>query len=122
MRRPESGSAAVATGHSPYGARWSHGPARLAAGAGACADRGGPVSPELRINERIDATEVRVVGPRGEQMGIVPLARALEITHEYGLDLVEVAATARPPVCKIMNYEEFRARPPRPRRPRGLGW
>jgi translation initiation factor IF-3 len=53
---------------------------------------------------------VRVVGPRGEQIGIVPLAEALEIAQEYGLDLVEVAARARPPVCKIMNYDEFTSR------------
>ncbi|OKH92777.1 translation initiation factor IF-3 [Streptomyces uncialis] len=52
--------------------------------------------------------EVRLVGPSGEQVGIVPLAKALELAQEYDLDLVEVAATARPPVCKLMDYGKFK--------------
>jgi translation initiation factor IF-3 len=51
---------------------------------------------------------VRLVGPSGEQVGIVPLAKALELAQEYDLDLVEVAATARPPVCKLMDYGKFK--------------
>jgi translation initiation factor IF-3 len=50
---------------------------------------------------------VRLVGPSGEQVGIVPLAKALELAQEYDLDLVEVAANARPPVCKLMDYGKF---------------
>jgi translation initiation factor IF-3 len=51
---------------------------------------------------------VRLVGPSGEQVGIVPLAKALELAQEYDLDLVEVAANARPPVCKLMDYGKFK--------------
>ncbi|MDX2847963.1 translation initiation factor IF-3 [Streptomyces sp. PA03-3a] len=70
--------------------------------------RGGPISAEPRINDRIRVPEVRLVGPSGEQVGIVPLAKALELAQEYDLDLVEVAATARPPVCKLMDYGKFK--------------
>jgi translation initiation factor IF-3 len=69
---------------------------------------GGPISAEPRINDRIRVPEVRLVGPSGEQVGIVPLAKALELAQEYDLDLVEVAASARPPVCKLMDYGKFK--------------
>lgn len=69
---------------------------------------GGSISAEPRINDRIRVPEVRLVGPSGEQVGIVPLAKALELAQEYDLDLVEVAATARPPVCKLMDYGKFK--------------
>lgn len=70
--------------------------------------RGGSISTEPRINDRIRVPEVRLVGPSGEQVGIVPLAKALELAQEYDLDLVEVAANARPPVCKLMDYGKFK--------------
>ncbi|MBV9025738.1 MAG: translation initiation factor IF-3 [Streptomycetaceae bacterium] len=76
--------------------------------AAAWCNRGGPISAEPRINDRIRVPEVRLVGPSGEQVGIVPLAKALELAQEYDLDLVEVAATARPPVCKLMDYGKFK--------------
>ncbi|WP_217550620.1 translation initiation factor IF-3 [Streptomyces sp. GbtcB6] len=66
------------------------------------------MSTEPRINDRIRVPEVRLVGPSGEQVGIVPLAKALELAQEYDLDLVEVAASARPPVCKLMDYGKFK--------------
>ncbi|MFD0153133.1 translation initiation factor IF-3 [Streptomyces sp. NPDC055721] len=66
------------------------------------------MSAEPRINDRIRVPEVRLVGPSGEQVGIVPLAKALELAQEYDLDLVEVAANARPPVCKLMDYGKFK--------------
>src|ERR1700710_2616908 len=69
---------------------------------------GGLISTEPRINDRIRVPEVRLVGPSGEQVGIVPLAKALELAQEYDLDLVEVAANARPPVCKLMDYGKFK--------------
>jgi len=72
------------------------------------ANRGGSISTEPRINDRIRVPEVRLVGPSGEQVGIVPLAKALELAQEYDLDLVEVAASARPPVCKLMDYGKFK--------------
>ncbi len=52
--------------------------------------------------------EVRLVGPNGEQVGIVPISRALDMAAQADLDLVEVAATARPPVVKIMDYGKFK--------------
>src|SRR5215467_10454222 len=60
---------------------------------------GGHISVEPRINERIRVPEVRLVGPNGEQVGIVALGDALRLAQESDLDLVEVAPTARPPVC-----------------------
>jgi translation initiation factor IF-3 len=70
--------------------------------------QGGPISAEPRINERIRVPEVRLVGPNGEQVGIVPIAKALELARESDLDLVEVAPTARPPVAKLMDYGKFK--------------
>ncbi|HEU5157059.1 MAG TPA: translation initiation factor IF-3 [Streptosporangiaceae bacterium] len=70
--------------------------------------QGGPISAELRINDRIRVPEVRLVGPNGEQVGIVPIAKALELARESDLDLVEVAPTARPPVAKLMDYGKYK--------------
>jgi len=61
-----------------------------------------------RINEQIRISPIRLIGPEGEQLGLVPTAQALEKAREAGLDLVEVAANERPPVCKIMDYGKFR--------------
>ncbi len=52
--------------------------------------------------------EVRLVGPEGEQVGIVPIGKALELAAEADLDLVEVAPMARPPVAKLMDYGKFK--------------
>ncbi|WP_311772306.1 translation initiation factor IF-3 [Sphaerisporangium siamense] len=60
------------------------------------------------MNERIRVPEVRLVGPNGEQVGIVSIGDALKLAQESDLDLVEVAATARPPVCKLMDYGKFK--------------
>ncbi|MGH3446180.1 MAG: translation initiation factor IF-3 [Nocardioidaceae bacterium] len=69
---------------------------------------GGPISNELRVNDRIRASEVRLVGPNGEQVGIVRIDDALRLAQEADLDLVEVAPTARPSVCKLMDYGKFK--------------
>ena len=69
---------------------------------------GGPISSEPRINDRIRVPEVRLVGPEGEQVGIVPIGKALELAADADLDLVEVAPMARPPVCKLMDYGKFK--------------
>lgn len=61
----------------------------------------------MRINDRIRAKEVRVIDEDGSQLGIMPPAQALMIAEEKGLDLVEIAATAIPPVCRIMNSGKF---------------
>ncbi|RZU48926.1 translation initiation factor 3 (bIF-3) [Krasilnikovia cinnamomea] len=60
------------------------------------------------MNEQIRAREVRLVGPEGEQVGIVPLERALQLAADVDLDLVEVAPMARPPVCKLMDFGKFK--------------
>jgi translation initiation factor IF-3 len=70
--------------------------------------QGGPISAELRINDRIRVPEVRLVGPEGEQVGIVRIEDALRLAQESDLDLVEVAPMARPPVCKLMDYGKFK--------------
>ena len=71
-------------------------------------DKGGAISSETRINDRIRVPEVRLVGPNGEQVGIVRIEDALRLAQEADLDLVEVAPQARPPVCKLMDYGKFK--------------
>ena len=63
---------------------------------------------EPRINDRIRVPEVRLVGPNGEQVGIVRVEDALRLAQEADLDLVEVAPQARPPVCKLMDFGKFK--------------
>lgn len=63
---------------------------------------------QLRINDQIRAREVRLVDADGAQLGVVSGRDALRIATEKGLDLVEVAPTARPPVCRIMDYGKFK--------------
>ena len=63
---------------------------------------------QLRVNERIRAKEVRLVGEKGEQLGIMPLSQALDTARKYNLDLVEVAPTAAPPVCRLLDYGKFK--------------
>jgi translation initiation factor IF-3 len=60
-----------------------------------------------RVNERIRAREIRVIGADGAQLGIMIPQQALDLAREAGLDLVEVAATSVPPVCRIMDYGRF---------------
>jgi translation initiation factor IF-3 len=69
---------------------------------------GGPISVEPRINDRIRVNEVRLVGPNGEQVGIVRIEDALRLAQEADLDLVEVAPDARPPVAKLMDFGKFK--------------
>ncbi|MSZ94888.1 MAG: translation initiation factor IF-3 [Actinobacteria bacterium] len=61
-----------------------------------------------RINDRIRVPEVRLVGPAGEQIGVVRIEDALRLAAEADLDLVEVAPTSKPPVAKIMDYGKFK--------------
>jgi len=63
---------------------------------------------DKRINERIFADEVRLVGNEGEQIGVVTLAKALEMASELDLDLVEMSPNAKPIVCKIMDYGKYK--------------
>jgi len=62
----------------------------------------------LRINHRIRAREVRVIGDAGEQLGVMTVQEALKRAEEAGLDLVEVAPTAAPPVCRIIDYSRYK--------------
>ena len=60
------------------------------------------------MNEQIRISPIRLIGAEGEQLGLVPTAEALAKAREAGLDLVEVAANERPPVCKILDYGKMR--------------
>jgi translation initiation factor IF-3 len=62
----------------------------------------------VRINEKIRADAVRLIGPDGEQVGIVSVPEALSYADRLNLDLVEVAPMATPPVCKVMDYGKYR--------------
>ena len=64
--------------------------------------------PEVRVNERIRVPQVRVIGEDGSQVGVLPVREALALAQSKGLDLVEVSPTARPPVCRIMDYGKFK--------------
>jgi translation initiation factor IF-3 len=63
--------------------------------------------PAIRKNDRIRAREVRVIGPEGKQLGILPISRALQLARDCGLDLIEISATANPPVCKIADFGKY---------------
>lgn len=63
---------------------------------------------EPMINEEIRDKEVRVIGADGAQLGVMPTAAAIELAEAQGLDLVKVASTAVPPVCKLMDYDKHR--------------
>ncbi len=63
---------------------------------------------EPRMNERIRVPEVRVIGPDGKQLGIMDTKEALAMAKEMGLDLVEVAPNAQPPVCRIMDWGKYK--------------
>jgi len=63
---------------------------------------------QLRVNQMIRAPEVRLVGEKGEQLGIMPVSQAQEIARKHELDLVEVAPTSTPPVCRLLDYGKFK--------------
>jgi translation initiation factor IF-3 len=63
---------------------------------------------QLRVNERIFAKEVRLVGEKGEQLGVMPIAQAKELARKANLDIVEVAPTSVPPVCRLLDYGKFK--------------
>ncbi len=62
----------------------------------------------VRVNGKIRAREVRVVGVDGQQHGVLPLADAINLARSHGVDLVEIAATANPPVCRLVDFGKFR--------------
>jgi translation initiation factor IF-3 len=63
--------------------------------------------PEFRVNEAIRVAEVRLIGPTGENVGVVPTREALQIARDADMDLVEVSPTAEPPVCRILDFGKF---------------
>lgn len=63
---------------------------------------------ELRVNERIRISPVRLIDQEGNQVGIVPTDEARSMAEDRGLDLVEVAPNARPPVCRLMDYGKYK--------------
>lgn len=63
---------------------------------------------DMMINEEIRDKEIRLIGQNGEQLGIMSARQALEMAEEQELDLVKIAPTAKPPVCKIMDYGKYR--------------
>ena len=63
---------------------------------------------DLMINEEIRDREVRLIDENGEQLGVMPTQKALELAEERGLDLAKIQPTAKPPVCKLMDYDKYR--------------
>ncbi len=63
---------------------------------------------DLMINEEIRDREVRVIDENGEQLGVMPTHRAIELAEERGLDLAKIQPTAKPPVCKLLDYDKYR--------------
>ena len=61
-----------------------------------------------RVNDRIRAPEIRLIGAEGENVGVVPPAKAMSMAEDAGLDLVEISPNAAPPVCKIMDYGKYK--------------
>ncbi|MEN6355738.1 MAG: translation initiation factor IF-3 [Armatimonadota bacterium] len=66
------------------------------------------IQKDLRVNERIRAREVRLIDENGAQVGVIPFREALAYARERGLDLIEVAGNAAPPVCRVMDYGKYR--------------
>ena len=65
-------------------------------------------SDEIRVNDEIRSDTVRLISEDGRQLGIMAIHEALEVANEKGLDLVEVASNADPPVCRIMDYGKYK--------------
>ena len=68
----------------------------------------GTIDRNLRVNEQIRISPVRVINAEGVMLGVMPTGKAMESAREAGMDLVEVAANERPPVCKIMDFGKFK--------------
>ncbi len=62
----------------------------------------------IRTNQQILAPEVRVIGAQGENLGVLPREQALDAAQAKGLDLIEIAPLAKPPVCRIMSFDKYR--------------
>ena len=62
----------------------------------------------VRVNGKIRAREVRVIGVDGQQLGVIPLTDAINLARHHAVDLVEIAATANPPVCRLVDFGKYR--------------
>ena len=71
-------------------------------------DRRPPERDDTRVNEKIRVREVRLIGDDGNQVGVIPIDKALAYAQERDLDLVEVAADAKPPVCRVLDYSKYK--------------
>jgi translation initiation factor IF-3 len=63
---------------------------------------------KVSINREIKAKEVRVIDPEGNQLGVIPIYKAIAAANDFGLDLVEISPNATPPVCKIMDFGRYK--------------
>ena len=70
--------------------------------------RRSPPEPQHRINGRIRAKDVRVIGTDGQQLGVMDLAQAIRVAQNHGVDLVEIAPNAVPPVCRVVDYGKYK--------------
>ena len=67
-----------------------------------------PRGNEPRMNGEITATQIRLIAPDGEMIGVVSVKEGMELAEKHGLDLVEISPTAEPPVCKVLDYGKFK--------------
>lgn len=63
---------------------------------------------EPRMNEEINVATIRLIGPEGQMLGIVPTKQGIALAEQHGLDLVEISPTAEPPVCKVLDYGKYK--------------
>ena len=86
----------------------------LGGGKGQTGSAGGPatrrshIRTTVRVNHKIRAAQVRVIGPNGEMIGVITVSEAMQIAVRSNLDLVELSPNAEPPVCRIMDYGKFK--------------
>jgi translation initiation factor IF-3 len=95
--------------HPTYVVSSTTSPPRSASGsqAGARQEEQDISASDLRVNEDIRVREVRLIGPEGQNLGVVSTREALQIARQAGLDLVEVAPNVEPPVCRVLDYGKF---------------
>lgn len=67
-----------------------------------------PIQQFIRVNQKIRAREVRVIDSEGKQVGVISISQALALAQQSGMDLVEIAPNAQPPVCKVVEYGKFK--------------
>lgn len=87
---------------------WYYQPIQASRGLAECSKKEKHISAsDFRVNEGIRVNEVRLIDAEGENVGVVPIKKALELAREAGLDLVEVSPSANPPVCRVMDFGKF---------------